>query len=129
MATEALKRVREFNRRTLDGLAARLYFYFSWAHECTGTLSEIRRCAHGTAPHHTLAMASHSGSLRRSYRPQALGSSVAKNRMGAAPYMTVPASLFVFDMVCLYSARCPWRVALRLSRPRFPYTCMCQCAC
>ena len=52
VATEALNRFREFNRRTLDGLAARLYFYFSWAHECTGTLSEIRRCAHGAPPVH-----------------------------------------------------------------------------
>ncbi|KAK9818845.1 hypothetical protein WJX81_007258 [Elliptochloris bilobata] len=42
VATAALKRLGEYNRRTLDGLAARLYFYFSWTHECTGTLSEIR---------------------------------------------------------------------------------------
>ena len=56
VATEALKRLREFNRRTLDGLAARLYFYFSWAHECTGTLSEIRRWVLGTAPVHALSM-------------------------------------------------------------------------
>ncbi|KAK9846518.1 hypothetical protein WJX81_005784 [Elliptochloris bilobata] len=42
VATAALKRLGEYNRRTLDGLAARIYFYFSWTHECTGTLSEIR---------------------------------------------------------------------------------------
>ncbi len=43
VSAEALKRVGAYNRRTLDGLAARLYFYYSWAHECTGTLAEIRR--------------------------------------------------------------------------------------
>jgi len=43
LVTEALKRLAGFNRRTLDALAARLYFYYSWAHECTGTLADIRR--------------------------------------------------------------------------------------
>ena len=40
-----VQRAGEFNRRTLDGLAARLYFYYSLAHEHTGSLSDIRRCA------------------------------------------------------------------------------------
>ncbi|KAK9863142.1 hypothetical protein WJX84_002498 [Apatococcus fuscideae] len=38
----ALKRLGQFNRRTLDGLAARIYFYYAWAHERTGTLATIR---------------------------------------------------------------------------------------
>ena len=45
MAAAGVQRVAEFNRRTLDGLAARLYFYYSLAHERTGTLAEIRRSA------------------------------------------------------------------------------------
>lgn len=40
----AVKRVTEFNRRTLDAIAARLYFYLSLTHEHLGTLSDIRRC-------------------------------------------------------------------------------------
>ncbi|KAL2641872.1 hypothetical protein R1flu_009459 [Riccia fluitans] len=38
----AVKRVQNFNRRTLDVLAARLYFYFSYSFELAGCLSEIR---------------------------------------------------------------------------------------
>lgn len=45
VAMAGVQRVAEFNRRTLDGLAARLYFYYSLAHERTGTLAEIRRCS------------------------------------------------------------------------------------
>ena len=41
--TVAVKRVTEFNRRTLDAIAARLYFYLSLTHEHSGTLSDIRR--------------------------------------------------------------------------------------
>lgn len=43
VAEEAVTFVSTVNRRTLDAIAARLYFYYSWAHESTGTLSEIRR--------------------------------------------------------------------------------------
>lgn len=42
--TAGVKRLADFNRRTLDGLAARLYFYYSLVHEHTGTLADIRRC-------------------------------------------------------------------------------------
>ena len=45
VAAAGVKRMGDFNRRTLDGLAARLYFYLSLAHERTGTLPQIRRCA------------------------------------------------------------------------------------
>lgn len=38
----AVNRLAEFNRRTLDGLGARIYFYFSWAHEQTDSLADIR---------------------------------------------------------------------------------------
>jgi hypothetical protein len=44
VVTAAVKRVTEFNRRTLDAMAARLYFYLSLSHEHLGTLSDIRRC-------------------------------------------------------------------------------------
>jgi len=43
VVTEAVQRVTEFNRRTLDAIAARLYFYLSLTHEHLGTLSDIRR--------------------------------------------------------------------------------------
>lgn len=39
----AVKRVQTFNRRTMDVLAARLYFYFSYSFELANSLSEIRR--------------------------------------------------------------------------------------
>ncbi|CAK0761462.1 hypothetical protein CVIRNUC_002862 [Coccomyxa viridis] len=42
VVTVAVKRVTEFNRRTLDAIAARLYFYLSLTHEHSGTLSDIR---------------------------------------------------------------------------------------
>ena len=43
VVTAAVKRIMEFNRRTLDAIAARLYFYLSLTHEHLGTLSDIRR--------------------------------------------------------------------------------------
>ena len=46
VAAAGVQRVGEFNRRTLGGLAARLYFYLALAHERTGTLAQIRRWAH-----------------------------------------------------------------------------------
>ena len=54
VASEALKRLLEFNWPTLDGLATRLSSYFLWAHECTGTPSKIRRWVHGAPPLLTL---------------------------------------------------------------------------
>lgn len=44
VVTAGVKRLADFNRRTLDGLAARLYFYYSLVHEHTGTPADIRRC-------------------------------------------------------------------------------------
>lgn len=44
VTTVAVRRLSEFNRRTLDALAARIYFYYSWSYECCNSLSEIRRC-------------------------------------------------------------------------------------
>lgn len=43
VVTAGVQRVSEFNRRTLDGLAAQLYFYYSLTHEFAGSLAEIRR--------------------------------------------------------------------------------------
>ncbi|KAK9786301.1 hypothetical protein WJX73_008975 [Symbiochloris irregularis] len=42
LSTQAVARLGEFNRRTLDGLGSRIYFYYSWAHEQTDTLADIR---------------------------------------------------------------------------------------
>lgn len=42
VTTAAVQRLSEFNRRTLDTLAARIYFYYSWSYECCNSLSEIR---------------------------------------------------------------------------------------
>ncbi|KAK9834634.1 hypothetical protein WJX74_006246 [Apatococcus lobatus] len=42
LSEAALQRLGQFNRRTLDGLAARIYFYYAYAHERTGTLATIR---------------------------------------------------------------------------------------
>lgn len=39
---QALARLSAFNRRTLDVIAARICFYYSWSHECTGALEDIR---------------------------------------------------------------------------------------
>lgn len=41
-STAAVQRLQKFNRRTLDALAARVYFYFSLSHERTDSLAEIR---------------------------------------------------------------------------------------
>lgn len=38
----AMQRLNSFNRRTLDGITAKLYFYLSWTHECTNSLADIR---------------------------------------------------------------------------------------
>jgi len=42
LSAAAVSRIRSFNRRTLDVIAARVYHYYSWTHECTGQLEEIR---------------------------------------------------------------------------------------
>ncbi|KAF3796497.1 putative 26S proteasome non-ATPase regulatory subunit 3 [Nymphaea thermarum] len=41
-ASAAIVRLKQLNRRTVDVLAARLYFYYSYSYELTGSLSEIR---------------------------------------------------------------------------------------
>ncbi|TYI43926.1 hypothetical protein ES332_A01G201400v1 [Gossypium tomentosum] len=41
-SSASISRLKNLNRRTLDVLAARLYFYYSLCYELTGTLSEIR---------------------------------------------------------------------------------------
>lgn len=43
LAAAAVERLGDFNRRTLDVIASRIYFYLSLAHERTGTLADIRR--------------------------------------------------------------------------------------
>ena len=42
-----MERLDSFNRRTLDGLAARVYFYYAWSHEYTDQLASIQRCLLG----------------------------------------------------------------------------------
>jgi len=42
VAEKAVARAGAFNRRTLDAIAARIYFYYSLAYESTGNLAEIR---------------------------------------------------------------------------------------
>ncbi|GLJ22636.1 hypothetical protein SUGI_0426030 [Cryptomeria japonica] len=39
---DAISRLKQLNRRTLDVLAARLYFYYSYSYELTDSLVEIR---------------------------------------------------------------------------------------
>jgi len=41
-AKEAVDRIRQFNRRTMDALAARVYFYYSLSHERFGALEDAR---------------------------------------------------------------------------------------
>lgn len=41
-AREAVDRIRQFNRRTMDVLAARVYFYYSLTHERFGALEDAR---------------------------------------------------------------------------------------
>ena len=45
VAETALAFLAGFNRRTLDMIASRIYFYFSLAHERLGSLASIRRWA------------------------------------------------------------------------------------
>ncbi|EIE24637.1 26S proteasome regulatory subunit [Coccomyxa subellipsoidea C-169] len=54
VVTAGISRVADFNRRTLDGLAARLYFYYSLVHEHTDTLADIR--SHLLALHRTAVL-------------------------------------------------------------------------
>eukprot|EP00879_Flechtneria_rotunda_P013605 GHRR01014211.1.p1 GENE.GHRR01014211.1~~GHRR01014211.1.p1 ORF type:complete len:482 (+),score=152.15 GHRR01014211.1:911-2356(+) len=52
VADTAINLLREHNRRTLDVIGSRLYFYYSWAYECTGALADVRStllAAHCTA--------------------------------------------------------------------------------
>ncbi|WOL16795.1 hypothetical protein Cni_G25583 [Canna indica] len=41
-SSASIARVRNMNRRTVDVIAARLYFYYSFSHELTNSLAEIR---------------------------------------------------------------------------------------
>lgn len=43
VADTAVGLLKEHNRRTLDVIAARIYFYYSWAYECLGQLAAVRR--------------------------------------------------------------------------------------
>lgn len=42
LSTLAVERLSNFNRRTLDGIAARIYGYYSWSHEKCGQLHLVR---------------------------------------------------------------------------------------
>ncbi|KAK4803948.1 hypothetical protein SAY86_003765 [Trapa natans] len=41
-SSAGIVRLKNFNRRTIDVLASRLYYYYSYSHELTGDLAEIR---------------------------------------------------------------------------------------
>lgn len=41
-SSASIARLKNVNRRTVDVLAARLYFYYSLSYELTGDLAEIR---------------------------------------------------------------------------------------
>lgn len=41
-SSASIARLKNMNRRTVDVLAARLYFYYSLCYELTGDLAEIR---------------------------------------------------------------------------------------
>lgn len=43
VADTAVCLLKGHNRRTLDVIAARIYFYYSWAYECLGQLVDVRR--------------------------------------------------------------------------------------
>lgn len=43
VAEHAVARLTQFNRRTLDVIAARIYFYYSLCYEQGGDLENIRR--------------------------------------------------------------------------------------
>lgn len=43
-SSASIARLKNLNRRTVDVLASRLYFYYSLSYELTGDLSEIRGC-------------------------------------------------------------------------------------
>lgn len=42
VTSAAVKRMESFNSRSLDVLAARLWYYYSWAHELAGRLDSVR---------------------------------------------------------------------------------------
>lgn len=42
LAIRAVQQLQSTNRRTLDALAARIFHYYSWAHECRGELAAVR---------------------------------------------------------------------------------------
>jgi 26S proteasome regulatory subunit N3 len=42
LSTATVARMDSFNRRSLDILAARIFYYYSWSHECSNCLDSIR---------------------------------------------------------------------------------------
>lgn len=42
VASDLLERAKNLNRRTLDPIAARLYFFFSYFHDASGTFSQVQ---------------------------------------------------------------------------------------
>lgn len=42
-SSASITRLKNINRRTVDALACRLYFYYSYSYELTNSLAEIRR--------------------------------------------------------------------------------------
>ena len=42
VCAESITHLHSFNRRTLDGIAAKVYFYFSLVYERTNSLAQIR---------------------------------------------------------------------------------------
>jgi hypothetical protein len=49
VADTAVGLLKAHNRRTLDVIAARIYFYYSWAYECLNRLADVRRWAGAVA--------------------------------------------------------------------------------
>lgn len=41
-ASDCIARLKNLNKRTVDVLASRIYFYYSLVHELTNSLAEIR---------------------------------------------------------------------------------------
>ncbi|OAY77818.1 putative 26S proteasome non-ATPase regulatory subunit 3 [Ananas comosus] len=57
-ASASIARLKNINRRTVDVLASRLYFYYSYSYELTNSLAEIRISLHCTGWPHYVAMSS-----------------------------------------------------------------------
>jgi len=71
-SSAVVERLSSWNRRTLDPVAERIYFYASWAYECAGKLQDFRSgllAAHRTAclHHNTACQATTLNLLLRNY--------------------------------------------------------------